>query len=289
MSQLYGAVAGLGLGVGLLLILSSFTPRRSPSTRSGTRPSRLRRLLDEAGQQRLPVSAPVIAVVGCAVVTFTLVFAVTQAAPVAVCFAVFASGAPWAALSWQARRRRAMLTEVWPDVVDQLRSAVRSGLALPEGLTELARSGPEPLREPFAEFASDWRAGIAFEPALNRLKDRLADPVADRIIMALQVTRELGGTDLGRLLGSLADVLRENARTRSELQARQSWTVNGARLAVTAPWIVVLLLATQPGAADAYRGAEGMAVLGAGLVVSVVCYRVMMRIGMLPAEERVLV
>lgn len=154
---------------------------------------------------------------------------------------------------------------------------------------ELARSGPEPLREPFGEFARDWRAGVAFEPALSRLKDRLADPVADRIIMALQVTRELGGTDLGRLLSSLSEVLRENARTRSELAARQSWTVNGARLAVAAPWIVVLLLATQPGAADAYRGGSGMAVLGAGLVVSVVCYRVMLRIGTLPKEERVLV
>lgn len=60
------------------------------------------------------------------------------------------------------------------------------------------------------------------------------------------MTRELGGTDLGRLLDTLADVLRENARTRSELEARQSWTVNGAKLAVAAPWIVVLLLSSRP-------------------------------------------
>lgn len=289
MSQLYAATVGLGLGVGLVLILSSFTPRPLHSMRSGARPGRFRRLLDEAGHQHTSLAAPVIAALGCGAVTFTVVFAVTQAVPVALCFAVFASGVPWAVLSWQARRRRALLTEVWPDVVDHLRSAIRSGLALPEGLMELARSGPEPLREPFAEFASDWRAGVGFETALNRLKDRLADPVADRIIMALQVTRELGGTDLGRLLGSLAEVLRENARTRSELQARQSWTVNGARLAAAAPWLVVLLLATQPEAAGAYRGGEGLLVLGAGLIVSVVCYRVMMRIGMLPQEERVLI
>lgn len=287
MTYLFAVTAGLGLGLGLLVVLSSFTPRR-PRRSVRSRSGWLRRLLDEAGHQRLPTSAPVIAVLSCAVLTFPLVFAVTQAVPVAICFAIFASAAPWAVLSWQARRRRAVLSEVWPDAVDHLRSAIRSGLALPEGLMELAHTGPEPLRQPFAEFGRDWRAGVPFDAALDRLKSRLADPVADRIIMALQITRELGGTDLGRLLGSLAEVLRENARTRSELQARQSWTINGARLAVAAPWIVVLLLATQPGAAESYRGAAGMAVLGAGLAVSVLCYRTMLRIGVLPKEQRVL-
>lgn len=287
MSYLYAVVAGLGLGLGLLVTLSSFTPRR-PRVKATTRTGRLRRLLDEAGHQRLPTSAPIIAVLACAVITFPIVFAVTQAVPVAICFALFASVVPWAILSWQARRRRAVLSEVWPDAVDHLRSAIRSGLALPEGLMELSCTGPEALRQPFAEFGRDWRAGMPFDAALERLKSRLADPVADRIIMALQITRELGGTDLGRLLGSLAEVLRENARTRSELQARQSWTISGARLAVAAPWIVVLLLATQPGAAESYRGAAGMAVLAGGLVVSVLCYRVMLRIGVLPKEERVL-
>jgi len=287
MSYLYAVVAGLGLGLGLLVTLSSFTPRR-PRVQSAARTGRLRRLLDEAGHQQLPTSAPLIAVLACGVVTFAIVFAVTQAAPVALCFAIFASAAPWAILNWQARRRRAVLSEVWPDAVDHLRSAIRSGLALPEGLMELSRTGPAALQSPFAEFGRDWRAGVPFDAALKRLKDRFADPVADRLIMALQITRELGGTDLGRLLGNLADVLRENARTRSELQARQSWTINGARLAVAAPWIVVLLLATQPGAAESYRGAAGMAVLGGGLVISVICYRVMLRIGALPTEERVL-
>ena len=44
----------------------------------------------------------------------------------------------------------------------------------------------------------------------------------------------MGGSDLGKLLGTLAEFLRESARTRSELEARQSWTVNAARLALAA-------------------------------------------------------
>jgi len=53
------------------------------------------------------------------------------------------------------------------------------------------------------------------------------------------------------------------------------------------PWLVLLLLGTQPAAVAAYRSAAGGAVLLAGMVASVVCYRVMLRIGALPREKRV--
>lgn len=116
----------------------------------------------------------------------------------------------------------------------------------------------------------------------------MADPVADRIIEALRLTRDVGGSDLGRLLGTLAEFLRESARTRSELEARQSWTINGARLAVAAPWIVLMLLASRPEAVAAYNSAAGASVLGGGLLVSAFCYWVMLRIAALPEDERVL-
>lgn len=280
---------GLGLGFGLLLVWWSFWPSSRRLTRTGRRPGRLRRLLAEAGHQRLGVSGVLSAMGFCAGVGFLSVLLLTQAIPVALCFGGFAAALPLLALSWQARRRRAVLRELWPDAVDHLRSAVRAGMSLPEALVQLAATGPEPLREPFTEFARDYRAGLSTDQALLRLKHRLADPVGDRIVVALTITREVGGSDLGRLLSTLAEFLRDDARTRSELEARQSWTVNAAKLAVAAPWIVVLLLSTQPEAAEAYRDATGMGVLAAGLAVSAVCYRMMLRIGALPKEERVLV
>lgn len=288
MSFAMSVVLGLGVGSGLLLILQACTPAPPRPVKKQSSPSRVRRLLDQAGHRRVPAATVGFAVAACALVTFAIIFALTHAVPIALCFAVFAAGIPWVALTWQVEKRRRTLAEVWPDVADHLRSAVRSGLSLPEALRSLSSAGPEPLRDQFAEFARQWQAGVPLDDALQDLKDRLADPVGDRIVMALQVTRELGGSDLGRLLGTLSEVLRENSRTRSELEARQSWTVNGAKLAVVAPWIVVLLLSMQPEAAESYRGASGMAVLGIGLVVSVLCYRVMKRIGALPREERVL-
>lgn len=280
---------GLALGLGLLLIYASFWPRPAAAGRpSRTRRRRLRKLLDEAGHPKLPVTGVLSAVSICGIAAFLVVLVLTSAVPVALCFGLFAGMLPVLALRWQAGRRRALLRNIWPDAVDHLRSAVRSGMSLPEGLIQLGASGPEPLREPFVEFAKDYRAGQTLGVALEGLKLRLADPVGDRIVAALMITREVGGSDLSRVLSTLAEFLRENARTRSELEARQSWTVNAAKLAVAAPWIVVLLLSLQREAAEAYRGATGMLVLAAGLVVSLVCYRLMLRIGALPREVRVL-
>jgi tight adherence protein B len=216
------------------------------------------------------------------------VFVLTRSVVIAACFGFFGGWLPLVLIRWRARRRAAALREIWPDAVDHLRSAIRAGLSLPEALVQLGSRGPQELRGAFIEFGADYRSGARFETSLDRLKHRLADPVADRIVEALRLTREVGGTDLGKLLGTLADFLRDDARTRSELEARQSWTVNAARLAVAAPWIILILMASRPEAVAAYNSAAGATVLLGGLLVSVVSYRVMLRIGALPSDERVL-
>lgn len=279
-------IAGLVLGAGLLLIWWSFWPRKSRPV--DPKPSKAQQLIARSGIGRITVSGVVTVSLVLAFVVFLTLTALTGAVPIGACFGVFAGAIPWAVLSWQATRRQTTLREIWPDAIDNLRSAVRAGLTLPEALSQLSERGPEELRSAFRSFAADYRAGARFDDALNRLKHTLADPTADRLIAALKVTREVGGADIGRLLQTLSDFLRDDARTRAELEARQSWTVNGARLAVVAPWLVLLLLATQPEAAAAYQSLTGLFVLVGGMVVSVVCYRLMLRIGSLPAERRIL-
>ena len=74
----------------------------------------------------------------------------------------------------------------------------------PRRSAALSERGPEPLRESFAGFALDYQVSGRFGDSLDRLKDRLADPVGDRVVESLRVAREVGGGDLGRLLRSLS-------------------------------------------------------------------------------------
>jgi tight adherence protein B len=214
--------------------------------------------------------------------------AISHSPPIAACFAAITAWVPVAAVRARARRRRAVVRELWPEVVDNLASGVRAGLSLPEALTQVGERGPEALRPAFAAFGLDYRATGRFGEALDGLKEGLADPVADRICEALRITREVGGSDLGRLLRSLSAFLREDARTRAEVQARQSWTVNGARLAVAAPWAVLGILATRPESVRPYNSPAGLTVLVVGAGLSAAAYRLMLRLARLPEEERVL-
>ena len=281
-------VVGLLLGAGVFSIWWSFWPQTGTSARQQRWRDRIHDALAQAGLGAVSLRVVLATCLATAGATGLAVLAVSQSPPIAACFAVIAGWAPIALVRMRARQRREQLRDLWPEVVDHLSSGIRAGLSLPEALSQLAYRGPEELRPAFGEFAEDYRASGRFIDSLARLKERLADPVADRLIEALRLTREVGGSDLGRLLRTLSAFLREDARTRAELEARQSWTVNAARLAVAAPWIVLALLATRPEAVAAYNRPTGVLVLATGAVVSVVAYRLMVRLGRLPEEERVL-
>ncbi len=281
-------VLGLLLGVGLLVAASPLMwPNRETRSRSGTTViDRANERLAQAGLGRVGVPVVVVVSLILAAASAALTFAFVTVLAVAGAVAGVALALPWSVILWRARAQRRATRVVWPDVVDHLVSAVRSGLALPDSVMTLAHSGPVATREAFRDFERDYRMTGSFADSLNRLKDRLVDPVADRIIETLRMSREVGGNELTTVLRNLAAYLRQDAAIRSEVEARQSWVVNAARLGVAAPWVVLLLLSTRPEAAYAYNTPTGGAVIVVGLVMSVIAYRIMMRIGRLPEEKR---
>ena len=281
-----GAVAGLLGGVGLLLIWMACTS--DPPQWRSRRSRLLADILVQAGAGRTSPTMFVLGSIGLGLLIGLVFLGMSRAWPVALAFSAIFTAIPFLIISSRARNRRTRLREVWPEAVDTLVSGVRAGMSLPEALTNLGERGPEAVRPQFRAFATDYAASARFDSSLDRLKTRFADPVADRIVEALRLAHEVGGTDLGTLLRSLSQMLREDMRTRGELEARQSWTVNGAKVAVAAPWLVLALLATRPQAAAAYATTAGAVVLLVGAVVSVIAYRLMLRLGRLPEEERTL-
>jgi tight adherence protein B len=283
-----GTALGLVMGVGLLLIARALMS--TPRTKSAS-PGllvRFTRLLRAAGITSVSAVGLGWLMALSGLLAGLVLLAISRTPPVALTFALMAAYAPIAVVRGRARRRRRDLAAVWPEAVDNLSSAVRAGLSLPEALTQLGERGPTSLRPAFAAFGRDYLATGRFGACLDRLKDDLADPVGDRVVEALRIAREVGGGDLGRMLRALSSFLRDDARTRSELEARQAWVVNGARLAAGAPWAVLLVLSTQPDVIGRYRLPAGVIVLAVGAMACLVAYQLMVRLGRLPDERRVL-
>ncbi len=282
-----GALVGLLFGLGALLIWRSGA--RAPQRRTAPSWQRGRvELLRQAGVDGVGPVQLVGAQLLCALLAATAVLVLTSTTTVALCFGGFAFFLPVVLLRRMRRRRQVALRELWPEAVDNLASAVRAGMSLPEGLSALGERGPAELRPAFARFGIGYRASGRFGPCLDTLKHDLADPVGDRVCETVRVAREVGGSDLGTVLRTLSELLRSDARTRAELETRQGWIVNAARLAVAAPWLVLLLLGTQSETLSAYDSAGGGLLLGIGAAVCVVAYRIMLQIGRLPEDRRVL-
>jgi tight adherence protein B len=282
-----GAFLGLLVGLGLLLVWHGLTAAPT-SRRSRGRTDRTREHLVQAGLPGVTPGQLIALQILAGLLVAVLGIALTQSISVTAVFALFAAFVPRLVVARLRHKRQADLRELWPEVVDNLTSGVRAGLSLPEALSAIGIRGPEQLRDPFKQFGSDYRTTGNFNDSLNRLKDALSDPVGDRVCESLRVAREVGGTDLGRLLSTLSGFLRDDARTRAELLARQSWSVNAARMAVAAPWLVLILLATQRETLEAYDTPTGTIILAAGAALSLVAYRLMIRIGRLPEDRRVL-
>jgi tight adherence protein B len=277
----------VSLAAGLVLVALGVTGRRRPP-----RPHRpgawLAGWLARAGIAGARPGRVAAACAALALLAAGLLLALTGSAWIALAFALLTGYLPLLALRAGQRRRGRELQAVWPDAIDNLASGVRAGLALPEAVAGLAERGPGALRPAFARFAADYHATGRFGAALDALKDELADPTGDRVVEALRLAREVGGTELGRILRTLANFLRDEYRVRKELEARQAWVVVAARLAFATPWLVLLMLSSKREAVAAYRGPGGAAVLAVGAAMATAGYRLMLRIGRIPDEQRVL-
>lgn len=284
-----GALIGLMAGVGILLVGWAVSePRWRPTRRARRNVSRIADLLARAGVEGVTPTQLIALCAAAFLVAAVVMMGLSGVAAIGLVFGALAAGMPVAVLRGRAARRLREHAEMWPDAVDNLTSAVRAGLSLPEALIQLGERGPDGLRGPFERFGHDYQSTGRFNESLDRLKNRLADPVGDRVVEALRMAREVGGGDLGRMLRSLSGFLREDLRTRGELESRQSWTVNGARLAVAAPWIVLILMCLQGDVVSRFATGVGLVVLAGGAILCVVAYRLMMWIGRLPAERRIL-
>ena len=222
-------------------------------------------------------------------VSTAAVLLVTRSIVISLAFGALAAGIAFVTVRAKNNLNEAALIAAWPEVIDHLMSGIQSGLSLTESLAGLSTRGPEVLRPAFTQFKATLYGSGDLTQAIEELKALFAHHGSDQIFEALIISKALGGSELLQILRSLGDFLRQDLALRREIEVKHGWIKNSAHLSAAAPWILLLLLSTQPSTAAAYSTTTGAMILIAGLVMTGIAYIWMNRLGRLPQTPRVFV
>lgn len=219
--------------------------------------------------------------------TFLCVFLFTASSLLAIAFSLLAFAFTYVVVNGRKGKFELEVSAAWPEVIDHLVSAIQSGMSLIEALTELSTRGPEVLRPAFSSFKSQVFEDGNFDRGIEYLAEHFKSHASDQIFQALLISKSLGGSELLSILRTLGNFLREDLALRNEIAVKQSWIKNSAHLSSAAPWLLLLLLATQPSTVDAFTTATGAGILFIGLFMTVLAYIWMTFLSRLPSVPRV--
>jgi tight adherence protein B len=222
-------------------------------------------------------------------VSTAVVLLMTRSVVIALAFGAFAAGIAFVTIRAKNNLNEAELIAAWPEVIDHLMSGIQSGLSLTESLSGLSTRGPEVLRPAFTQFKAALYGSGDLIQAIEDVRTKFAHHGSDQIFEALIISKALGGSELLQILRSLGDFLRQDLALRREIEIKHGWIKNSAHLSAAAPWILLLLLSTQPSTAAAYSTPTGAIILLMGLVMTAIAYVWMNRLGRLPQTPRIFV
>jgi tight adherence protein B len=218
-----------------------------------------------------------------------IAFSFSQSFYIAIAFSSFVTIFLLIAQRKSESARTAAIQSGIPELIDILISGVQSGLSLNESLAGMADRGPEIFKDEFKRFNQEMRAHGDFRTALIRVKESLSEPNVDQVVEALLISRELGGAELLNILRLLSKFIREDLTLRREIVVKQSWIKNSAHLSAAAPWLLLLLLSTQPSTSEAFSTSGGVLILISGLGFTAIAYLWMNHLSKMPYPNRIFI
>lgn len=228
----------------------------------------------------------VVILTGCLV--FVLILLVTNSISIALAISSLATGIPFLINKQRAESLLRARENAWPEAIDSLVSALQSGVSISEAILTLADHGPYLLQPSFQRIREGVRAGVSFENILLREKEILKSPISDQVFETLLVAKEFGGKDSNNALRLLSEFIRDDIDMLEEIRTKFGWIRNSAALATAAPWLLLILLSSQKSTVTAFATSSGISMLLAGVLMTVLAYFWMERVGRLPIAARAL-
>jgi tight adherence protein B len=219
-----------------------------------------------------------------AVIVFSGVMGTLIGGRIAGLAALFFMVAGWAApfmwLRWKQKRRVRDFEQQLPDAIDMLVSAMRAGYSFQAATQFIGEEVIDPLGPEFARFYDEQRLGMDVRTALVGMQSRVDSLDLKMFVTAVLIQRETGG-NLGEVLSSLADLIRQRIAMRGQIQTLIAEPKLSARFLAVLPIVVfVILSALNPHFFDPMiaEGSAGRAILTGSAVSVIVGYMIMMRI-----------
>lgn len=140
----------------------------------------------------------------------------------------------------RARRVKAFLKE-FPNALDVIVRAVKSGLPLNDGIRLIANESPEPVKTEFRRIVDAQQMGLSIPEATLRMPETMPCTEASFFGIVIQIQSQAGG-NLSEALGNLSRVLRDRKKMKAKVQALSMEAKASAAIIGALPFIVGALV-----------------------------------------------
>ncbi|MET3793024.1 type II secretion system F family protein [Aquamicrobium terrae] len=140
----------------------------------------------------------------------------------------------------RARRIKAFLNE-FPNALDIIVRAVKSGLPLNDGVRLIANEAPEPVRGEFRRIVDSQQMGLSIPEATMRMPETMPCSEAAFFGIVIQIQSQAGG-NLSEALGNLSRVLRDRKKMKAKVSALSMEARASAVIIGSLPFIIAFLV-----------------------------------------------
>ncbi|CAN7171347.1 type II secretion system F family protein [Mesorhizobium amorphae] len=146
----------------------------------------------------------------------------------------------WFVAFRRGRRVKAFLAE-FPNALDIIVRAVKSGLPLNDSIRLIANESPEPVKTEFRRIIDSQQMGMSIPDAAIRMAETMPCPEAGFFGIVIQIQSQAGG-NLSEALGNLSRVLRDRKKMKAKVQALSMEAKASAVIIGALPFVVAFLV-----------------------------------------------
>ena len=131
---------------------------------------------------------------------------------------VGALGLPRWFVNYMRKRRITAFLDEFPNALDVIVRAIRSGLPFNDAIRMIAAESREPVRSEFRRIVEAQQVGLSSAEATARMAETMPCPEANFFGIVIQIQSQSGG-NLSEALGNLSRVLRNRKKMKARIQA----------------------------------------------------------------------